>query len=200
MTFRPGKNLVRLAIAFLGGLAFQWPLGSLSDRFDRRKVLMAVSIAAAVVATVAFLAGDVAPTWRYFLIALIGGMSLPLYSLTVAHTNDHLRPEQMVAAASTLYIYYGIAATSGPIVAAFVMQVSDSAAFYAFIAVAHGVVGLFALWRMTRRAPIPTDEQSPSLAVTGTTSAMATALSLEAVRDHMDSDLAAMSRSHMRRR
>ena len=189
-----------MAMIFLGGLLFQWPIGSLSDRFDRRKVLTGVSLAAAMVAAAAFFAGDLEPSWRYLLIALVGGMSLPLYSLTVAHTNDHLEPEQMVAAASTLYVYYGIAATAGPIAAASVMEAGGSTAFYGFVAVAHGAVGLFALYRMTRRDPVPTDEQSPSLAVTGSSSAVATALSLEAVRDHMDSDLAAMSRSRMRRR
>jgi MFS family permease len=191
---------VFMAAVYLGGLLLQWPLGRLSDRFDRRTVLAGVAWAAAGIALLTVLIGDLWPQLRYLLVGLMGGTSLPLYSITVAHTNDNLRPEQMVGASGTIYIFYGIAATTGPILAAFLMDLSAPSAFFAFIAVAHGGVGAFALYRMTCRAAVPLAEQQPSLAVTGSTSSVATAISVEAVRDHRDSDLAAMSRSRLRRR
>ena len=189
-----------MAAVYLGGLLLQWPLGRLSDRFDRRTVLAGVAWAAAGIALLAVLFGHVWPEMRYLLAGLLGGASLPLYSITVAHTNDNLRPEQMVGASGTIYIFYGIAATIGPILAAFLMDLTGPDAFFSFIAFAHGAVGAFALYRMTCRAAVPLGEQQPSLAVTGSSSSVATAISVGDVRDHRDGDLAAMSRSSLRRR
>ncbi|MDX1401370.1 MAG: MFS transporter, partial [Kiloniellales bacterium] len=147
------------SMIFLGGLMFQWPLASLSDKIDRRKALTGVSLAAAVVAFLGFLFADLPDVVRLTLIWLFGGMSLPLYSITVAHMNDHLEPGQRVAASGTLYIYYGIAATLGPIGAAFFMDHSTPSAFYLFMAIAHAGVVAFALYRMTRRPAVPLEEQ-----------------------------------------
>ena len=62
------------------------------------------------------------------------------------------------------------------------------------------LVAAFALYRMTQRETKPLDEQGPAVAVVSTASSLATALTLHSVRDQMDADLAAMSRSEMRRR
>ena len=52
---------------------------------------------------------------------VFGGLALPMYSLCVAHTNDALEPQQMVAASSNLVLTYGVGAALGPSLAAAVM-------------------------------------------------------------------------------
>lgn len=185
---------------FLGGLLFQWPIARLSDRFDRRLVLTCVTVCASALAMAgSFLSGapDLA---RYAAIMLFGGMCLPQYSLTVAHANDNLTSSQMVAAAGTLYIFVGVGASIGPVAVAFLMQLAGPSAFYVALSVIHGGIGAFALYRMTKREAVPLEDQGPAIAVTSSASPLATTMSVETLRDQMDSDLARMSRSRMRRR
>ena len=51
------------------------------------------------------------------LAALLSGVVLTLYSLSVSHANDKLEPAQMVAASSKLLLLNGSAAALGPILA-----------------------------------------------------------------------------------
>jgi MFS family permease len=184
---------------FLGGLLFQWPVARLSDRFDRRLVLTCVTVTASGLAVAGTFFSTAPELARFVAIMLFGGMCLPQYSLTVAHANDNLSPSQMVAAAGTLYIFVGIGASMGPVVVAYLMQMAGPSAFYFALAVIHGAIGAFALYRMTRRQGVPLGEQGPAISVTSSASPLATTLSVETLRDHMDQDLASMSRSRMRR-
>ena len=189
-----------MGVIFLGGLVFQWPLGRLSDHFERRLVLTVVTILAAAFAVAGAFATEAPQPVLFAAIFVFGGMCLPLYSLTVAHTNDNLTPAQMVAASGAIYIFVGIGATVGPIAVAFLMQFTSPVAFYYTLAAIHGAIGAFALYRMTRRQPVPLEEQGLVVPVVSSASGLATALSVESLRDQMDSDLAAMSRSRLRRR
>lgn len=184
---------------FLGGLLFQWPVARLSDRFDRRLVLTCVTVTAAGLGVAGTFLSGAPDLVRFIAILLFGGMCLPQYSLTVAHANDNLTPSQMVAASATLYIFVGVGASLGPVAVAFLMQLAGPSAFYYALAAIHGAIGAFALYRMTRRESVPLSEQGPAMAVTSSASPLATTMSVENLRNHMDQDLARMSRSHMRR-
>src|SRR3546814_10143079 len=97
----------------LGGMAFQWPVGRLADKLDRRRVLTAVTFAAAVAAVAAGAVADGALLGLYAMMFLLGGMSHPMYSLCLAHPNDYLTPQQMVAASGTLMLVGGAGAKIG---------------------------------------------------------------------------------------
>ena len=72
---------------FAGGMLLQWPIGWLSDRFDRRTVLTGTAALGAVAALGVLAAGS-HPLAVVGAVSLLGGASLPLYSLCIAHTND----------------------------------------------------------------------------------------------------------------
>ena len=98
---RLGMNLSSTALfmsmVILGGVALQWPLGRLSDKLDRRKVIVfsfGGTFAAAIAMALLGTPGVILMTLGF----LFGGLSFALYPLCVAHTNDHLQPEQRVAA------------------------------------------------------------------------------------------------------
>lgn len=166
------------AIAF-GGVIVQFPVGRLSDLFDRRLVITAVTFAAGfcalagglitrtalghgahpVEAGVPMSEDLVGLVWLLVIIALTGGFSLSMYSLVVSHTNDHLDPSQMVAASATLYLANGVGLTIGPLVVGVLMESLGPEAFFLFLSAAHCGLGGFALYRMTRRAALPLDEQ-----------------------------------------
>ncbi len=189
-----------MSMLILGGMAFQWPVGRLSDKLDRRQVLAGVTFGAAVVGFVApvFSGGNV--VGLYVIAFLLGGMTFPMYSLCLAHTNDFLTPKQMVAASGSLMLVNGAGAIFGPVVAAQVMGRIGSDGFFIFLGVVHALIGLFALYRMARRASVPLKEQGPSVPVATSMNAATATLSLDAYRDHMDRDMAAMTVSKPRRR
>ncbi len=173
-----------MAAAFLGGALLQWPIGRLSDRFDRRRVLTVVTFSAAVCALAAtVVAGpfaEIAPPWiLYLLIGLFGGMNMPMYSLTIAHTNDYLMPSQMVAASGSLVLVGGIGAAFGPVTLAGMMSGVGPTGFFWGLGLLHAAIGFFALYRMSRRAARPVEEQGTFVAVPPRASPVAAYLSPE---------------------
>jgi MFS family permease len=153
-----------MAVAIFGGVVLQWPVGRLSDRFDRRTVLTATALLAAAAVAVAGLAA--AAEQRALLFALFfvfGGLALPIYSLSVAHINDFLRPEQLVGASSTVLLANGAGAVVGPNLVGPLMQVAGPVGFILALAGLHVLIGGFALWRMTRRAAPPLEAQRPTI-------------------------------------
>jgi MFS family permease len=92
-----GEISLFMGLALVGGVMLQWPIGRLSDAFDRREVIVAASLLAALLAVTAALLGDDVPRLALFaLVGLFGGVMLPMYSLCIAYTNDYLRADQMV--------------------------------------------------------------------------------------------------------
>ena len=154
-----------LGFLFLGGALFQWPIGRLSDRYDRRTVIALVALAAAVLSLVA---GAVSQSSAVGLIAIalvFGGTYMPLYSLCIAHTNDFLEPRQMVAASASLVLIGGVGAILGPPIAGATMALAGPNGYFWFLAMVHGAIAVFAIYRMTRRVAVPLDEQGTFVAV-----------------------------------
>jgi MFS family permease len=161
---------VFMSLILLGGMVLQWPIGRLSDAWDRRHVLTAVTFLAALFALLTGITAGRSLLGMFVLTALFGGTSLPLYSLCVAYTNDHLTRDQMVQASGSLVLIGGVGAIFGPISAALAMQSAGPAGFFWWLAVIHAALGLFALYRMTCRQARPRAEQGSYVAVPPATS------------------------------
>lgn len=111
-----------MAATILGGAVFQWPVGHLSDRRDRRWVLFWVCVTCAVVAGAGFY---LAREYEGALIALgvvYGGLAFTIYGLSVAHVNDLIDPSQVIEVTGGLLLLYGIGATIGPILGGSMMD------------------------------------------------------------------------------
>ena len=177
-----------VGMIFVGGVLLQWPIGFLSDKFDRRRVLTVVTLIAAAAALGGATLGGFSNYALFFFIGIFGGVCMPLYSLCIAHTNDNLTPEQMVAASSTLYIFVGLGASIGPTSAAFLMDLFGPGAYFYFLFLIHAAIGLFALYRMTRRESVPLAEQGPTIPVASTATSVVTALSAESAIEEMSEE------------
>jgi len=150
-----------MGVVIIGGLLLQWPIGGLSDRLDRRTVLIGVSLATAVVCVGLILSSGGGLIPLLVLGTLFGGVTFTLYPLSVSHANDYIDPADLVPASGGLIIAYGIGATVGPLGAAAVIEVQGAIGLFIFIAaMSLGTVG-FAIWRMTRREAVPVDDQIP---------------------------------------
>lgn len=144
-----------MTTVILGGVILQWPLGRLSDRFDRRHVILACFAATLLVsAALAF-----APT-GLLLLALggaFGGLAFALYPLCVAHANDRLSRSERIAASSQLVLLYSVGAALGPIGASAMMSGGGAGPgrLFVFIAIAAAATLLLGLWRLAASRGVP---------------------------------------------
>lgn len=150
-----------MAIIVFGGVVSQWPIGRLSDAFDRRMVLTLVTLGAGACAAFAMFTANKNDAVFLLACGLLGGMALTMYALCIAYTADYLTPEQLVSASATMVLASGIGLTCGPLLAALFMTLLGDAGYFIAIALVHVVIGIYALYRMTRREALPADEQTP---------------------------------------
>ena len=154
-----GLNLASLAtfmsLGVVGGAVLQYPLGMLSDRYDRRWVLVGATAGAVVAGLILTFLGAADPLFIYAGVFLFGAFSLPLYSLSAAHANDRAKEDEYVLLAAGLMFFYGIGAMFGPPVSSVLLgQFGPSALFY-FTSATHGTLLMLTLWRMRARASVP---------------------------------------------
>jgi len=152
-----------MGAAVLGGLVLQYPIGHVSDRFDRRTVLSIILAVGAVVYLGAYLWSSLmAPALAPLLViaALFGGTAATVYPVAVAHAFDYVERERMVAASGGLLLAWSVGATIGPLAASFAMGRFGAPSLFLVLAATAGSLALFTRYRMTRRPSRPADEQS----------------------------------------
>lgn len=159
---RIGMGLSQVALftscVIAGGVALQYPLGMLSDRFDRRRVIIACFLVVAAIS--AALASLPLPhIGTITLGSLFGGFAFTLYPLCVAHSNDHLVEDERVGASSGLVLTYSAGAMAGPIIGSAGMGSLGAAGLFVVIGAIAGLAALFGIYRMIARAPVPSREQ-----------------------------------------
>ncbi len=137
------------AAIYIGGMVAQWPIGRLSDRMDRRLLIVIVASVGGAAALVAMASGGFIGVLAAALV--VGAMVSPLYSLLIAHTNDFLAPEDMAAASGGLLFLNGVGAVGGPMAVGFLMSSFGAAAYFAYFAVLLAAIAFYGAWRMTRR-------------------------------------------------
>lgn len=148
-----------MAVTIVGGVMLQFPIGWLSDKYDRRRVLIAVSALTALACLLAIPMAEIGITALYLAMFLIGGTALTIYGLSSAHTNDHLTPPQIVAASATMILVNGIGSIIGPVVSTGMMNMLGPWALFATMAVMYGSISVFGLYRTLRRPSVPLAEQ-----------------------------------------
>jgi len=164
--YRVGLSVAQIslmvAIIFTGGLIMQYPIGFLSDRCDRRWLILLSSLTCMLAALLPIIMPD---SFTTLLIAafIIGGATNPLYSLLLAYTNDVLDRSDMAAAAGCLVFLNGIGASCGPLLIGGLMRQMGEYGFFVFIAlVMLGMAG-FCFVRMQIR-DLPDDYEAASYA------------------------------------
>ncbi|MBE7637132.1 MFS transporter [Sneathiella sp. P13V-1] len=170
-----------MSLSVVGGALFQMPIGKISDIFDRRQVLMFCALITGALALATVYVAQNYSVYAFLAIATVyGGFCMPLYSLCIAHTNDHMEPSQMVAASSGLILVNGAGAIVGPIIVSSLMGWFGGIAFYLFMAAVSFVIVLFALYRMTRRQAVPEEDQNDFVAMPVRSGVVAVGLNPEA--------------------
>jgi len=151
-----------ISLTVIGGALLQWPVGLLSDKFDRRSVLTVATFAGGLVA-LGMHSFTAMQMHEAVLLAggfLFGAFAFSIYSLSVSHVNDRVEPGQMLEAARGLLQLYGIGAAIGPILAGYTMKLLGAPSLLLFFAFWMLALGLFSLIRMRVSEAPPAEEQA----------------------------------------
>ena len=151
-----------MASGTLGGFVMAWPIGQLSDRLDRRLVIIgAAVIASATLVVLMGLVPDEATRWiLYLCAAIIGGTIIPIYSVVMAHVNDSVGESEFVAASGGLLITQGVGAAAGPLLAGFAMSAWQHGLAYTLIT-AQILMAVFGAYRLKRKPATPELRKAP---------------------------------------
>jgi len=135
---------------FVGALVLQYPIGWLSDRIDRRILILALAAVGAAVSVAGMLSGG-----QFAVLVAVafinGGVAQPMYALLIAYTNDYLEPDAMAGASAGLLFVNGLGAIVGPLAIGWLLGAFGPAGFWLFMAAVLAAIALYAAWRMTRR-------------------------------------------------
>ena len=156
----------------IAGAVFQWPVGFISDKMDRRKVIVYSSIISAFFAFLAIASFGTAAELMYLsvdweinkimffiFVTIFAGFSLPIYAINIAHTNDYIPKEKFVAAGAGLQLVMGLGAIGGPITCVIFMDNFGPSGFFIFLIILQIVISVFGFYRMSVR---PTEENPDS--------------------------------------
>ncbi len=143
----------------IGGFLLQWPLGRLSDKMNRRTVLIGVSFITGLLSLAMAIAALFAPHSLTLLTILFGGFAFTMYPMSISYTNDHLDPKDLVAATGGLLLAYGAGCVTGPLLAPIPMKIIGPSGLFIFFALVATVIGIFGFVRRHRKAAVPLQDQ-----------------------------------------
>ena len=151
-------SVFMVSISSFGALA-QWPIGYISDKIDRRIILIAITFMAAGLSIFIVISSYLSFILFIILSGIFSAMSLPMFSVAVAHVNDFLESNEIISASSTFNILIGVGSILGPILVSSSMTLVGPNGFFIYLFLVHGTLGLFGLYRMARRVK-PRDLES----------------------------------------
>lgn len=174
-----------VAASYAGGLVLQYPIGWISDRYDRRRLVL---LLAAIGAATGIIVVAAQPGILGLVIAgaLMGGVANPIYALLLAYTNDYLDQADMASASAGLLFIYGIGSMGGPVITGWLMEVLGPDGFWVHMLALLALLTGYAGWRTTRRRALTPDEQGNYAVIAPS----ATTIAVEAALDERQSPAA----------
>ncbi|SFN79594.1 Cyanate permease [Roseovarius lutimaris] len=140
-----------LAVFVLGGAVAQYPVGWLADRYDRRWVLIGLSLAAILSSVITALTRDL-DTFGILATAFFFGMTtFPIYSVSAAHAHDFAEAHERVELSAALMFFFALGAIAAPLMASTLIEQYGPPAMFVMIAAGHALLVVFGLFRMRMR-------------------------------------------------
>ncbi len=156
-----GDIAIFASVPILAGAAMQIPVGIASDKYDRRVVLIGVSVLALVADLLFVLGGFSAPIIVMALAGVFGAAVFSMYPVIVAHANDHAAPGTFIQVSGGLLLVFGLGSIVGPTVAGLAMSNAGPESLFLVTGAAHVLLIAFAIFRV-RSAPAVAQENKGS--------------------------------------
>ena len=176
-----------VSMVYVGGMLLQYPLGYISDRIDRRLLIMIITFMGGVSLLVGSLFTD-----RFIVLLVLafvmGGVANPLYSLLIAYTNDYLEHEDMAAASAGLILLSGIGALVSPVIVGYLITNVGADSYFVFIGLLFLATTSYGLFRMTQRAAPSAEDTSAYAPVAPQASAVFVEVAQEYAIDMADEE------------
>lgn len=147
----PSQIGVFLAAFVAGGAVAQYPIGWLADKYDRRWVLIWLSVFALVSCGATILLSGSGTTGVLVSAVLFGLATFPVYSVAVAHAHDFASMQERIELSASLMFYYSLGAIAAPWTTSKLIEGFGPSALFAFISAAHLGLIAFGLNRMRVR-------------------------------------------------
>ncbi|QFS83962.1 putative MFS-type transporter YcaD [Roseivivax sp. THAF40] len=148
------------SVPVLAGALAQVPVGALSDKLDRRVVLVGVGLLG-LCADATFIFAGLEAVWPVLAVSAVFGASVyAMYPLIVAHANDHAPPGTSLQVSGGLLLVFGVGSIVGPTVAGFAMTGIGTASLFWVTGSAHVLLILFALLRIRTRAAVAPEDKT----------------------------------------
>jgi MFS family permease len=166
-----GGIVTFMVAMILGGTLLQLPIGRLSDRMDRRKVILAVVATATGVALIASIFAHVSEAVLFGSTFLLGGFIFPIYSLSVAHMNDRIHKDDVLEASRGILLVYGLGALMGPAIAGALMSWFSPAWLFLYMAIVLAGYTVFVMLRIRAGEAAVEEQRSEYMPMTRTSQA-----------------------------
>lgn len=137
-----------MAALVAGGALAQYPVGWLADKYDRRKVLIGLSIAAIITCVGISLTKDLSAPLILGTALLFGLSAFPVYSVAAAHAHDYANDDERITLSAALMFWFAVGAIAAPYTASAVMDAFGAPALFVLISTAHFALIVFGFWRM----------------------------------------------------
>lgn len=161
-----------MSTVIIAGALAQWPMGLMSDRMDRRRVIILAAAGAACSAALIAILGS----QSYLSLLIFGGafglFAMPIFGLSAAHANDFADADSFVEVAGGLFLLYGVGSIVGPLTVTVIMSLTTAAMFFVFIGCVYAALAGFGVFRMAQRAPVPAQDRPDYVPVPRTTPAV----------------------------
>lgn len=150
-----------ISIVVIGAALLQWPLGWLSDRIDRRRVMVGSAVLGAASCLALSRFGGDSVLYLLGFGALFGAFVIPMFGLNAAHANDHSAPGDAVTTNGGLLLLHGIGSVIGATLGAIVMAAFGPPSLFIYIAGIYVALAAFCLYRILTSPPVPDEQKLP---------------------------------------
>ncbi|MEM7175454.1 MAG: MFS transporter [Chlamydiota bacterium] len=159
-----------MGLTILGGLTLQWPIGHLSDVFNRRKVIIFVVVCLMVLTFVLFYSQQFSYSLLLGLMIVFGGISFTFYPLSITLTCDSFAERNIISVTCSLLVVYGTGCIVGPLASSAIMESIGSSGLFLLMSVLCAIFIVLGMWRVVHCKPFSEEEQSDYLPVPRATS------------------------------
>ena len=137
-----------LAAFVAGGALAQYPVGWLADKYDRRWVLIWLSVASLLSSALTALTGDLGMAGVLMTATLFGATTFPIYSVAAAHAHDFAETSERVELSAALMFFFALGAIEAPLMASTLIELYGPSAMFVMIGAGHAALVVFGLIRM----------------------------------------------------